>query len=506
MKRFVYILGLIAWAGGVCRAERYVVTNAIDMVTNAYPVLHFDKHQSASLTVYSRLSSFALPLSLTSSYTVRWEWRDTRDLEVIIRTFPGMLVNGTNGLVSAQADLSTVDVGSYEAEVWTYLNGQRGHRVAWNTIVVTSGVSDATVSLTVNNITTGGVVQAVEEGASNAWNASTGTLTINTNPVASGVGGSLAATVFVYPLVTTNYGGTNYVGLVSAGGIITFPSIGGTNIIQFGGPTSHFYTVPVDKNLLIVHSWTGAGGGSAAGAGGHATLYIPVVAGEVLEFVVSEAGLNVPATNAAGVSTVRGGWPGGGLGVNRNNLSAGSGAGYSAIKRGTNYLFVGGGGGGSASGAAGGAGGGVSGADGIQSTGGLAGYGGTQSAGGVAPTSSVPLVVTNTGGSLMVGGWAGSTTNLNITGSAGGGGAGWYGGSGGLTPNVSNARGGGGGGSTWWDTNAVLFASATRGVGSSAPGQELPFYGSDTKGIGWGTCVGTNSGCGAFVILEATYP
>jgi hypothetical protein len=310
----------------------------------------------------------------------------------------------------------------------------------------------------------------------------------------------------VYPVGVTNYLGTSYVYLVSSGGIVIQPSIGGTNVIQFGGPTSYFYSVPVDKNLIIVDSWTAAGGGYSGGAGSHSEIYIPVTGGELLEIICGEAGLAVPATNATGLSTARGGWPGGGLGINRYNYItgpnvAGSGGGYSAIKRGTNYIYIGGAGAGGAFGG-GGSGGGVSGGNGTAASGG-AGVGGTQTDGGAAPTSSVPLGVTNTAGSYLTGGDAGATTN-KLTGAAGGGGAGFQGGSGGLAVNAATSRGSGGGGSSWANTNLVLYFSTTRGIGQTPPKQELTYYGSDFKGLGWGVNVSTNGGNAGMVIREAT--
>jgi hypothetical protein len=435
---------------------------------------------------------------------------DKRDMQLSAAAEGYIIGDPTNGMVTATTSMRDLEPGAYQGVMTAYdvLNSNKVADLSLNDITLSDWCEDCpsaggggSVSLSLS------LTNPVTVASSGTGNVVTG-LTANGSVVTEhrgtveGGGGS-SDIAGVYPVGVTNYLGTSYVYLVSSGGIVIQPSIGGTNVIQHGGYTSYFYSVPVDKNLIIVDSWTAAGGGLLGGAGSHSEIYIPVVGGEMLEFILGEGGFPCPSTNASGISTVRGGWPGGGIGVQRMNFNQinGSGAGYSAIKRGTNYIYVGGGGSGGMTGYSGGAGGGVSGGNGAGTTG--AGAGGTQTAGGIAQTSSVPLSITNTAGGFLVGGDAGATTNL-LGGAAGGGGAGWYGGSGGLVLNVNNSRGAGGGGSSWANTNFVIYFSTTRGVGSTPPKQELPWYGSDTRGIGWGACVTTNGGNAGMVIREAT--
>jgi hypothetical protein len=496
------ILALILLLATSAHANKWVRTNDVNGLTLNPATLTGTVGQV-------RITTFALDGSTPKDLTGLAAWLAVVDVEDSYSTItPAQIITPTNGHVIG---LTSLEAGTYTARLMAgySTNDSLAFPIAWETIVITNPPSAGGASVSVS-VTTTANVTVVSSGTGNVVTGITANGSVVTEHRGTVEGGGDSYPIAgVYPVGVTNYLGTSYVYLVSSGGIVIQPSIGGTNVIQFGGPTSYFYSVPVDKNLLIVDSWTAAGGGYQGGAGSHAEIYIPVTGGELLEFICGQAGSAVPATNASGLSTAAGGWPNGGLGINRNNYSgaginSGSGAGYSAIKRGTNWIYVGGGGSGGGYGVSGGTGGGISGGSGLAlGIGSGAGLGGTQTDGGAAATSSVPLAITNTAGYAFAGGNAGATTNL-ITGSAGGGGAGWFGGSGGLSGNSVASRGSGGGGSSWANTNLSIYFSTTRGIGQTPPKQELPWYGSDSRGIGWGVNVSTNGGNSGMVIREAT--
>jgi len=307
--------------------------------------------------------------------------------------------------------------------------------------------------------------------------------------VIGGGGGSISNVFGVYPVIVTNFADNFYIGLVSFDGIIIAPSFTNQAVVQFGGPTNYVFSVPLTVTQLVAHLWGGGGATTFSKAGGYTEVIFPVTGGEALTITVGEGGLVVPQTNATGASTARGGWPDGGIGIQRNNYSPSiaSGAGSSRILRGTNVIAVAGGAGGfAASSTASGAGGGSSGGDGVGTISGIAGGGGTQTAGGTSGSTAVLMFVTNSAGSFLQGGNGGATTNL-ITGAAGGGGGGYFGGGGGLSVNVTASRGGGGAGSGYWNPALANYGTTIRGGNSEPALQESPYYGTDIGGYGWGT-------------------
>jgi len=319
--------------------------------------------------------------------------------------------------------------------------------------------------------------------------------------------------VYQYPIVGSNIGNTIYWGLVSLDGLVIQPVFTNITTINFTGPTSTTYVVGLGVTQLVVHLWGGGGlgGGTAARAGGYTEVFFNVTTGEVLTIEVAQGSVNVPATNATGISTAFA-YPDGGVGVRRNNFLStspgGSGAGSTRIWRGTNLIAVAGGAGGNAlsTGGGGGIGGAGGGTAGGNATGALAsqhGGGGTQTAGGLTGSTAVPLAFTNTAGSFLQGGDGGVTTN-NATGFAAGGGGGYYGGGGGLVT-ATDGQAGGGGGSGYYNTDLVLYGITLRNDSGVPPGADLPWYLTDTGGYGWGTGRATDRGGHGAVVIRTEF-
>jgi hypothetical protein len=352
---------------------------------------------------------------------------------------------------------------------------------------VPTNITISAINIDNTTIVTGVVGIAVTEGSPLGVVTNDGVATIT---VPAGGGGSVSNVYGVYPVIVTNFADNFYIGLVSFDGIIIAPSFTNQAVVQFGGPTNYTFSVPVTVTQLVAHLWgAGTHGSTVSAAGGYTEVIFPTTGGEALTITVGEGGLQVPSTNAAGVSTARGGWPDGGVGVNRlnNATTISSGGGSSRILRGTNIIAIAGAGGGPANvSPATGIGGGISGAGGA-ANGGISGGGGTQTEGGSTGSTAIPLFLTNTPGAFLQGGSGGTTTNVNFSGAAGGGGGGWYGGGGGLANNSSASRAAGGGGSGYWNPALSSFGWTARGSGNNPPLQESPYYGTDIGGFGWGT-------------------
>jgi len=329
----------------------------------------------------------------------------------------------------------------------------------------------------------------------------------NLEVLSGGGGGSISNVFGVYPVIVTNFADNFYIGLVSFDGIIIAPTFTNQAVVQFGGPTNYTFSVPLTVTQMVAHLWGAAGFGSTStGAGGYTEVIFPVTGGEALTVTVGEGSLQVPSTNAAGVSTARGGWPDGGVGVNRNNYTAvaGSGGGSSRLLRGTNIIAVAGAGGGAANVQLSNAGGGSSGGE-ASSSFLIVASGGTQTTGGLTQATTIALVVTNTAGSFGLGGDGGATTNLQ-TGAGGGGGGGWFGGGGGLSAAGAASRSSGGGGSGYWNPALCIYGTTVRGSGGTPALQESPYYGTDTGGFGWGVALatGTRAAHGGIVLRWET--
>lgn len=204
------------------------------------------------------------------------------------------------------------------------------------------------------------------------------------------------------------------------------------------------------------HLW-GAGAGTATygagGGGGYAGGTMTLVPGGSITVVVG--------CTASGLT---GGTPGGG-----NGTGAGSGGGgYSAVKSGSTFYLIAGGGGGDGWGPLGGQGGGTNGGRGAAWDSGddtsESGDGGTQSAGGTGRNG--------TSGSYLQGGNSGACSY------AGGGGAGCYGSGGG--------GGAGGGGSGYFDAVNVSGGTLMGGAqGSAAAANASSPFRPAGNGAGW---------------------
>jgi len=270
---------------------------------------------------------------------------------------------------------------------------------------------------------------------------------------------------------------------------------------------TYSFSVPAGITSITVKAWGAGGGGGAGnggsgsggngGGGGYTKGVFAVTPGETLDIVVGSGGSN---------ATV--------------NRTAGSGGGYSAVKRSSTILVEAGGGGGGGggigtrAGGAGGAGGGTNGVNGSGGSGGASGGsrgtssgpgnggGGTGSGvtgsvgaanaggnGGGFSGSNCSASVTNTqGGNGGYGGGGGGGTDSSSCSDGGGGGSGFYGGGGGGSTTSSRGGGGGGGGS------GTIDGSASSPVNTAGSGQTQANNGdSDNNGAGAGGNGGTNS-------------
>ncbi len=270
--------------------------------------------------------------------------------------------------------------------------------------------------------------------------------------------------------------------------------------------SSGTFDVPAGVTEITVKAW-GAGGG-----GGGCDRGTPVVGGDGGGGGFITGTISVTPLETLTIDVGTGG--SGGTGGSNQGGDGGGGGGYSALRRGSNYLFVagaGGGGGGSDdnssgagdAGGAGGAGGGTIGADGIDSGNGDAapgGAGGTQLAGGAGgdgPDDDGSDGSSLTGGDGGGDGGAGTAGGSpgggdggdnngagDDMGGGGGGGAGWYGGGGGANYNDADPDGaaGGGGGSSWATTSATSVSNIA-GSGTTAASSTDSNY-ADSAGAG----------------------
>lgn len=220
----------------------------------------------------------------------------------------------------------------------------------------------------------------------------------------------------------------------------------------FTGSTQSF-TVPAGVTRILVEL-VGAGGGdsrSGSGDGGRGSRLVTeldVTPGETIAVYVGGRGVK-----GVSMSTVGGGWNGGGLG----EFSAGSGGGATDLRRGGSTLAdriaAAAGAGGAAnewSGRYGGDGGdGDGGGQNGQGGWGTGGWAGTATVGG-GPGTGVNK------GSLGLGGQGGASGSDR---GGGGGGGGWYGGGGGTTF-IGEPAGGGGGGSSVTTGDVMSLGSA----------------------------------------------
>ena len=376
---------------------------------------------------------------------------------------------------------------------------------------ISSGAFSGSVFNIQTLVTQTSAVQSVVKSTSNDYNETTGQLTINTNPATGGTGNvsingvTTNAFSFVgqFPVSVSNIGGTFYFGRVGGGG--TFIPAGDSNqVFNFEGSVTQTFTVPSGVTQLYAYAWGAGGGGGAntsGGAGGYSFGYFSVTNGEVLSVVIGEGGFISSTTTATSVSTnTANPFPNGGWGASKHTSRAGAGGGSTHIARGTNLLVVaGGGGGGGPTQQAGGAGGGISGQDGFLRESIAAGGGATQTAGGTTGSTAIPLSITNTAGSFMMGGNGGLTTNL-LSIAAGGGGGGYFGGSGGLSALASDRGGGGGGGSghinasqgVQGTTVQAQTPAASTAAAQPPPATDDPLYGSPTAHT-WGRGGGQNT-------------
>jgi hypothetical protein len=261
-------------------------------------------------------------------------------------------------------------------------------------------------------------------------------------------------------------------------------SVTGSNP-AFGSGSFGTFTVPACMTSIGFYLW-GSGGGveqsAPSGGGGFTSGCLAVTAGQVLEVVVGEGGLN--AGSAAGGLGGGGGnttgpydiaAPGGGLSAIITNAE-----GFPALQRNApkapQVFGVAGGGGGSGfsgplvyGGAAGGTTGNVGGQTETAQTSasGTAGGGGSQTTGGQSASPN-----TNRDGNFLRGGEGGSNDSFN----AAGGGGGYYGGGGGFfVPNSCAAGGGAGGGSSYFGHPQVT-SGATEGAGAAGTPQANTGY------------------------------
>ena len=485
MKKYFTIIACLACLFiSEVRGNVYVITNLVSAITNA-TAISVDRNQAVRQTIYARIGNMSLPLGLATNYTIMWEWRGEYDNEQVYAS-AGRIRNGALGHVVVTAALHSVDLGTYIAEAWAVQGTNKTHRLAWNLVSVTSGVVDASVNVTVNNITTGGpspnitstggTIAVTSDGGTNVNLEAVGggsTIHIYTNGVIAGAITSINVNASLFAEVI---GGHLELGFISS----AFPGQIGSNRTSITHATiTNTLQIPTGISNIAIWAWGGGGGGggslgsSIGGGGGFTRAVLTVTPLEYLDVIVGSGG----DSYSTGVSfqVINGGWPSGGQGVVRQNYGqAGGGGGRVQLNRGTNILMVVGGGGGTGAGtsADGGGGGSLSGGNG---NGGTAGTGGTQTEGGTISTSTVPLAITNTVGGHLYGGSGGCTTNL-LTGGAGGAGDGWYGGGGGLAINAAASRAGGGGGSSWCEPSTFSFYEQYRSVAGIPVGQELPEY------------------------------
>jgi hypothetical protein len=357
-------------------------------------------------------------------------------------------------------------------------------------LVVSGGVSSITGTSAVE-----GAVTFTGDGVSQSG---------NTFNFSGGGGGGLGVSNFISTslgLTISNDTTNVYFSLGDIG--LGFGEFTNSVTYNFTG-TNGSFTVPAGVTQIVAYIWGGGGFGAFPRSSGYTEIFMETTPNETLTLQVGEGSIASPVTNATGISISLGGWPDGGVGVTRNNIGAtGSGAGSSRFWRGTNLIAIAGGASGAAAFTAlGGAGGGVSGSTGGQSgTGAVGGGGGSQTLGGATGSTAVPLSWTNTAGSFLQGGDGGANTN-SATGSGGGGGGGYYGGGGGLAGTAASSVAGGGGGSGYYNPDLVIFGTTLRTDGTSPAGIDLPWYGTDAGGFGWGTgrTTGTRGAHGAIVI------
>ncbi|HMO03897.1 MAG TPA: hypothetical protein PKC67_02580 [Kiritimatiellia bacterium] len=477
------------------------MTNEVSSVTNAQSTISFDKQKLARLSVFSRLGSFSLPLNLTTNYTIRWEWRDTRDL-VAFTNFPGRILDGSNGYASVEARLIAIDEGAhYEAELWAYLNGQRGHRLAWHSVTVTNSgagsqdlninVSGAPVDiadLTAIGQSTGLVPVTRGDGTTDllpygggGGDGGSGSFDVYSNGVLIGTATGINVNASMFHHLQS---GVLEIGFVSS----LFPGRIGSNRVYFLSEGTNSWQVPSGITNIGVWTWGGGGAGSTLANGGFTYVEAGATPLEFLEVMVPQGGLAVTGstTTAAYTDNAIGG---GGRGVSRTTVVGGGGGGAAWVIRSTNdILAIAGGSGG---GASPGTGGGVSGGVGTGAGSSTPGGGGNQTEGG--STAATPSFVnhsgTNTVGSFLLGG-NGAVTN-GFAGSAHGGGGGYFGGGGSYT--VNNNSPGGGGGSGHVGTNTYF------GVTYRTLITDIPEYVSG-RGVGAAGTHGNRAGSGLVVI------
>jgi hypothetical protein len=212
-----------------------------------------------------------------------------------------------------------------------------------------------------------------------------------------------------------------------------------------GAGSPYDFVVPAGVTSLTIEAWGGSGGvySLGTGKGGHVKCTVVVTPGERLAVYSAKAG-QTRGYYSDGVPA-KGGFPGGGDGL---NVGGQGGGGWSGVIRsdGTPLAIAGGGGGdggGGPSQSGGGVGGGTTGGSGSGGTTSTDnGAGGTQSAGG-APGAGGNGVA---GSAYQGGRGASGTSNLYAD---GGGGGGYYGGGGGTGLYGNSGAGAGGGGSSF---------------------------------------------------------
>ncbi len=281
---------------------------------------------------------------------------------------------------------------------------------------------------------------------------------------------------------------------------------------SFSSVGTNTFVVPDGIVEITVKAWGagGAGGGGdsganggAGGGGGYIEGTIGVTPGETLSIDVGGSGSGGPA------------------GVGRGG-AGGGGGGYTAIRRGSTYLFIAGAGGGGGGGddnsagigGAGGAGGGLSGLDGAD--GGAdapGGAGGSQTAGGAGGDSTTDYdgtdgaslsggigggeasSISGGAGGTNGGGAGGGDSNDGLDmGGGGGGGAGYYGGGGGSNTNDSSPeRTSGGGGGSSYAISTAISTTTIAGSGTSAANTTDSDYQSGV-GVGGAGGVGVSIG------------
>jgi len=270
-------------------------------------------------------------------------------------------------------------------------------------------------------------------------------------------------------------------------------AIGGFPVPQFDGTNIYTYTNTYSTNIpatfiasstqIAVHAWgaSGGGGGSGAvgGAGGYVFAILSTIPGTIYEVIVGDGGARQATVN----NIATGGSPGGGDGyMGVTGQGAGSGGGYSGLKinDSTNYIVVAGSGSGAGGNQTGRNGGGIIGQDGAAAGSNVvAGIGaradnfyGLNAVGGTNTTGF------GSGGFLQGGHAQANAFGSNVSGSLGGGGAGWFGGSaGGITAATGNGFASGGGGISYANPDFVTFAYSVRSptIGT-APVTDLPIY------------------------------